>query len=84
MKAKLMFLMAIILVCLSISSACASDVDNQTIQSIDQITPAAGAIYNIMQDIKGLSVLNSNLMHGEYIINSLYKGFNVSNKLTMV
>ena len=44
----------------------------------------AGAIYNIMQDIKGLSILNSNLMHGEYIINSLYNGFNVSDKLTMV
>lgn len=35
MKTKLMFIMAIVLVSLSISSVCASDVDNQTIQSVD-------------------------------------------------
>ena len=44
MKAKLMFILAIILVSLSISSVCASDVDNQTIQSIDQITSAGDVV----------------------------------------
>ena len=36
-----------------------------------------------MLDTKELSVLMYNLMRGEYIINSHYKGFNVSNNLTM-
>ena len=44
MKTKLMFIMAIVLVSLSISSVCASDVDNQTIQSVDQITSAENVI----------------------------------------
>ena len=56
MKAKLMFIMTIILVSLSISSACASDVDNQTIQSIDQITPAAGDV--IVDDVKVFNNVN--------------------------
>ena len=56
MKIKLMFILAIILVSLSISSVCASDVDNQTIQSIDQITSAAGDV--IVDDVKLSNVNN--------------------------
>ena len=56
MKTKLMFILAIILVSLSISSVCASDVDNQTIQSIDQITSAAGDV--IVDDVKLSNVNN--------------------------
>jgi hypothetical protein len=44
MKTKLMFIMVIVLVSLSISSVCASDVDNQTIQSVDQITSSENVI----------------------------------------
>ncbi|WP_296891088.1 hypothetical protein [uncultured Methanobrevibacter sp.] len=51
---------------------------------IEDLIIYSGAIYNMVQDIEGLSILNSNLMCDEYIINSHYNGSNVSNNLIIV
>lgn len=57
--------------------------NSSVIQNIDLKFIDTPTIYNKILDTKELSVLMYNLMRGEYIINSHYKGFNVSNNLTM-
>ena len=71
MKAKLMFILAIILVSLSISSVCASDVDNQTIQSIDQIT-SAGDI--VVDDVTSYTFRDGSFKDLQTLINNNFQG----------